>query len=153
MKTRMVFVLLLLILVLPARAALAHCEIPCGIYDDRMRVALIREHIDTIEKSMKMIDHLTGEADKNYNQIVRWINNKEAHAEELQHVVYQYFMTQRIKSVDKGKDGFDSYIHQLTLLHELLLEAMKSKQTVELDHVDSMRKLADKFEKAYFKEE
>jgi len=150
MKTRLVLIVLLL-LILPARAAMSHCEIPCGIYDDRMRVALIREHIDTIEKSMKMINQLAGESEKNYNQLVRWINNKEAHAEELQHVVYQYFMTQRIKHVDKGEDGFGSYIHQLTLLHGLLLEAMKSKQTVELGHVDSMRKLVDEFEKAYFK--
>ena len=32
----------------------AHCEIPCGIYGDSVRIALIYEHITTVEKSMKM---------------------------------------------------------------------------------------------------
>ncbi|MDY6953871.1 MAG: superoxide dismutase [Ni], partial [Thermodesulfobacteriota bacterium] len=35
--------------------ASAHCEIPCGIYDDQMRIDMIAEHITTIEKSMKQI--------------------------------------------------------------------------------------------------
>ena len=39
----------------------AHCQIPCGIYDDELRVQLIEEHIGTVEKSMKMIVEL-GEA-------------------------------------------------------------------------------------------
>ena len=35
-----------------------HCEIPCGIYDDSLRVAMIKEHINTVEKSMKQINLL-----------------------------------------------------------------------------------------------
>jgi len=35
--------------------ASAHCEIPCGIYDDEMRINMINEHIATIEKSMNQI--------------------------------------------------------------------------------------------------
>jgi len=33
----------------------SHCEIPCGIYDDPMRLDMMAEHIGTIEKSMKQI--------------------------------------------------------------------------------------------------
>ena len=36
-----------------AAPAFAHCEIPCGIYDDEMRLKMIAEHITTIEKSMR----------------------------------------------------------------------------------------------------
>ena len=28
----------------------AHCEIPCGIYEDSVRINLIRDHITTMEK-------------------------------------------------------------------------------------------------------
>ncbi len=35
--------------------AFAHCEIPCGIYDDEMRIKIINEHIVTVEKSMNQI--------------------------------------------------------------------------------------------------
>lgn len=35
--------------------ASAHCEIPCGIYDDQMRVNMIGEHITTIEKSKQLM--------------------------------------------------------------------------------------------------
>ena len=39
-------------LAVPVKDVLAHCEIPCGIYDDQTRVQLIHEHIGTIEKAM-----------------------------------------------------------------------------------------------------
>ena len=150
MKTRSATGLFCLLLVLWTAGAASHCEIPCGIYDDGMRIKLIREHIDTIEKSMNMIKKLTGQQEKNYNQIVRWINNKEAHAEELQHIVYQYFMTQRINPVGEEDEEYGRYIEEVTLLHQLLIGAMRSKQTLELDHIANMRKLVDRFEKAYF---
>ena len=31
------------------------------------------------------------------NQLVRWVDNKEIHADELSEIVTYYFMTQRIK--------------------------------------------------------
>jgi nickel superoxide dismutase len=37
----------------------AHCEVPCGIYDDSVRVALIYEHITTIEKAINNINKLS----------------------------------------------------------------------------------------------
>src|SRR6056297_3370533 len=106
---------LLLVLLAPATVR-AHCEIPCGIYGDAMRIEMLREHVTTIEKAMNQIDALTAEGDKNYNQIVRWITNKEQHAVEFQHIVSQYFLHQRIKPA--GADDSD-YVKQLTLLHEI----------------------------------
>ena len=41
-----------------ASTAAAHCQIPCGIYDDELRVQLIEEHITTVEKSMKQVAEL-----------------------------------------------------------------------------------------------
>jgi nickel superoxide dismutase len=137
--------------VLPALPAFSHCEIPCGIYGDEMRFAAMREDIATIEKSMKQIMELSKEAKANYNQIVRWVVNKEHHADKIRDVVTQYFMAQRVKP--KGtKDAAKhrAYLDQLTLLHLMIVHSMKCKQTTDLEHVEKLKELVDHFEKAYF---
>lgn len=132
----------------------AHCEIPCGIYGDRMRVEQLREHFRTIEKSMtKVVELGSAKGDKNANQLVRWVNNKELHANKVQEIVYQYFMNQRIKPVDKGEDGYEEYVEQLTRLHQMLVSAMKCKQTTDAKHVKDLRKTLDEFADAYFDDE
>lgn len=137
--------------VLPALPAYAHCEIPCGIYGDPMRIDMMKEDIATIEKSMKEITELSKEAKPNYNQIVRWVENKEHHADKLQDVVTQYFMTQRVQPVlSKTSEGYEAYINQLTTLHQILVYAMKCKQTTDLAHVEQLKKLVEAFSKAYF---
>ena len=91
-----------------------HCQIPCGIYDDLMRIHQMEEHVLTIEKSInKLADN------PNDNQTVRWVVNKEVHADELSDIVTYYFMTQRIKP------GMPEYVNKLSLLHELLVTSMK----------------------------
>ena len=130
-----------------------HCQIPCGIYDDQMRISMIKEHITTIEKSMKEIIALSKQDEKNYNQIVRWVVNKEAHADELSEIVTFYFMTQRLKPIDeKDSKTYKEYLKKLTLLHEMLVFAMKAKQTTDLINVEKLRSLADDFSKVYFEQ-
>jgi nickel superoxide dismutase len=131
-------------IVLWTTGAAAHCEIPCGIYDDHMRIHLIAEDVTTIEKAMKQIVDLGKEKLINYNQLVRWISNKEEHATKIQHTVSQYFMTQRIKP-DQEK-----YPEKLAVLHQMLIAAMKCKQTTDLDHVATLRSLLKQFETLYF---
>jgi len=145
MKKRCIQIFLVFLTVLFAVSyAAAHCEIPCGIYDDEMRVNMIAENITTIEKAMKQIMKLEGQKLTNYNQIVRWVMNKEHHANELQKIVTQYFMTQRIKL------DADNYAKKLTLLHTMLIYAMKCKQTTELSHISTMRSLLKEFHDLYF---
>lgn len=130
--------------------AFAHCEIPCGIYGDQMRLDMIAEHITTVEKSMRQIQALSKEGDKNYNQVVRWVQNKEQHASEIQKIVTQYFMTQRVKPADpKDSHAHEHYVAKLTLLHKMLVSAMKTKQTTDLEHVATLRKLLKEFSEAY----
>ena len=132
----------------------AHCEIPCGIYNDKARIVLILEHITTIEKAMNQINTLSAEGDKNYNQLIRWVVNKEEHATELQHIVTQYFMTQRIKLPDfNDAAAAKKYNDQLAALHTMLVHAMKAKQTTDQVHIDTLRKTVDSFVKLYFSEE
>ena len=122
----------------------AHCEIPCGIYDDEARITMILEHASTIEKSMNQITLLGKENPLNNNQLVRWIVNKEQHADAVQEIVSQYFMTQRIKP------DAEKYSDKLSLLHQMLLAAMKCKQTTDTQHVDSLRDLTARFKGLYF---
>ncbi|EFK08543.1 nickel-containing superoxide dismutase [delta proteobacterium NaphS2] len=134
----------ILLVLFSAGTAAAHCEIPCGIYDDHMRIHMISEHITTIEKSMNQIVALQKETPINYNQLVRWIVNKEDHADQLQEIVSQYFMTQRIKTDRKN------YAKELSLLHQMLVYAMKCKQTTDLTNTEKLRSLVKQFEDLYF---
>lgn len=133
--------------------AFAHCEVPCGIYNDQLRIELIKEHITTIEKAMKQIEELSAAEEVNYNQLVRWINTKEHHADLIQEITEQYFMTQRIKAVDPADEAaYKRYISQLTLAHEMLVLAMKTKQSTDVAVTDKLLKTVDKFSEAYFDE-
>jgi nickel superoxide dismutase len=125
----------------------AHCEIPCGIYTDTMRIQMIEEDCQTIEKSMEQIKTLNADPAANANQLIRWVTNKEEHANKIQEIVTQYFMTQRIKP------GDTDYAEKLTLLHQMLIEAMKTKQTTDAAHVAKIRELSAAFAKLYFSAE
>lgn len=124
--------------------AWAHCEIPCGIYDDQTRVQLIAEHTGTIEKSIRQILELQKAESVNYNQLVRWVMNKDKHADEIQAIVWQYFMTQRIKP------DSTNYARKINVLHRMLIAAMKCKQTTDLKYVEELRTLLKTFDKLYF---
>ncbi len=130
--------------------AYSHCQIPCGIYDDEARFGAMAEHITTIEKSMKEIESLSAQAKPNMNQIVRWVNNKDQHADELSEIVTYYFMAQRIKvSSESDAKAYNDYVKKLTLLHRMLVDAMKAKQTTDLANVQDLRSLLEQFHAAY----
>ena len=122
----------------------AHCEIPCGIYDDELRTNLIYEHTVTIEKSIKKIAELNKQNPVNYNQLIRWVSNKEEHATNIQHLISQYFMTQRIRP------DTEKYIEKLSVLHKMLQAAMKCKQSTDLGNIQTLRALLKEFEILYF---
>jgi len=135
--------------------AWAHCEIPCGIYADRTRIELLREHARTIEKSAQQIAALAGKTDpQSLNQLVRWVENKDEHARQVQELVTQYFMTQRVKPPE-GQDraANQRYLVQLTTLHEMLITAMKAKQTVDPAQATRLLALTERFALAYLSAE
>jgi nickel superoxide dismutase len=143
-QMKRVIVVALLSIFFITSVAWSHCEIPCGIYGDEMRVKQIYEHCDTIEKSMRQITKLSREKTIDYNQLVRWVNNKELHANKIQDIVSQYFLHQRIKTDTK------KYEKKLAVLHQILVYAMKTKQTTDVKHVEKIRDLLQDFEKLYF---
>jgi nickel superoxide dismutase len=133
----------------------AHCQIPCGIFHDELRVQLMEEHITTIEKSMNEIISLGKAEAVNYNQVVRWVMNKEDHVRQLDEIVSAYFLAQRIKlpAADADEQTTKEYLHKLALLHAIQVHAMKAKQGTDLGEIASLRELVAKFRLAYFGEE
>lgn len=154
MKKQILIAATLLLGLFASNSSFAHCEVPCGIYNDQLRVKQLYEHFTTIEKAMNQIEALQKEENKNYNQIVRWVTTKEDHAKKVQHIVEQYFMHQRIKIKDKSnEEAYKKYVRQITLAHELVVFAMKTKQTTNQEHVATLRDTLEAFEKAYFSKE
>ena len=111
--------------------AFAHCEVPCGIYDDAARIAAMREDAATIRKAMvEMRKHHAAGTVEGFNQATRWVIAKDTHATNIQHVASQYFLTQRVKAVPAGESGHATYLAQLQGFHAVLVSAMQCKQQV-----------------------
>jgi len=136
---------------LNAPAPARHCQIPCGIYGDQMRIAMLMEDAATIEKGMKMLAEFDKEESPSKNQIVRWVVNKDTHAQAIQDQVAAYWLAQRIKAPKDGSK--DKYHEQLELMHGITVAAMKCKQTIDSQHVDAIRKHALEFSGTYFSKE
>jgi len=124
--------------------ASAHCQVPCGIYaDDNVFVGLEKD-VETITKAMKMIND-----DKtNKQQLVRWVNNKESHAQNIQDVASAYFLAQRVKLPEAGKAD-EKYAKKLALLHQLTVYAMKCKQTSDTANAEKLAKALADFKTLY----
>ena len=108
---------------------LAHCQVPCGIYDDPARVARLGEDAATISKAVDQINLLSGQHDAQaFNQAARWVATKELHASHIIEVVSEYFLAQKVKPVARGGDGFRDYARSLMDHHAVIVAAMKTKQ-------------------------
>lgn len=146
--------LLLAFLVLTPSAG-AHCQIPCGIFDDEARFVEMLEHVTTIEKAMKHVVKIGGSESPDWNQLVRWVNNKDEHADQLSEIVTYYFLAQRIKTPSAAEGAAvpeaarAKYVRELSLLHRILVHAMKAKQSTDLEHVSALRALIEEFRKSY----
>jgi len=151
MKNKRILFGVLISIVVLASLAWSHCQVPCGIYGDKGRFETIAEHITTIEKSVKQITELSAQAKPNMNQIVRWVNNKEHHADEIAHIVTYYFMAQRLKLPARGDaKARELYLKKLTLLHEMLVYSMKAKQSTDPANVERLESLLAEFYDVYY---
>lgn len=128
-----VFIVLAVSLVAYSSTAHGHCQIPCGIYDDHARVISMLEDAATARKSVTLISELSGKTDpQSNNQIVRWVMNKETHAQNVISAISDYFLTQRVKSEQKD------YVERLKKHHAVIVAAMKVKQTADMKTVDAL---------------
>ncbi len=121
------------VLALPQTGS-AHCQIPCGIYDDHARINMLLEDATTIEKSAKLLAELSGKSDaQSQNQLVRWVMNKEQHAQKIIATMNDYFLTQRVKPAQKD------YVERLKKHHAVIVAAMQAKQNADMKYVKALR--------------
>ena len=125
----------------------AHCQVPCGIYDDAARVHAMLEDTKTIAKATKLINELAGKKDaQSQNQIARWVINKEKHAQKIISTISDYFLTQRVKTDQKD------YTDRLIKHHTVIVAAMKAKQHAEHSYVEALHKSIDALAPYYLKD-
>lgn len=115
-----------------ASALPAHCEVPCGIYDDHAEIEGMRLDAMTMRKASAQITALSGKVDAaSLNTITRWAMVKEEHGRKLQHTVAWYFVAQRVKA-PAGVDiaAREGYHRQLAAFHRITVAAMKAAQNL-----------------------
>jgi nickel superoxide dismutase len=142
-KTPLIILTLLSAALLP-HLALAHCQVPCGIYDDAARITRMYEDTATIEKAMVQMQDLAGKGDaQSANQLTRWIITKENHASNIITTVAEYFLTQKVKPVAADDEGYAAYLAKLADHHSVMVAAMKAKQNSDPAIVAKLRAALD----------
>ena len=121
-----------------------HCQVPCGIYDDASRVQQMLEDVSTIDKAIDQIIQLNDKSDaQSAQQLVRWVNNKEIHAEKIITTISNYFLTQRVKP-----SAID-YLLRLSEHHRVILLSMKVKQKADAEVANDLRQAVEALSKYY----
>ena len=128
----------------------AHCQVPCGIYDDAARFDRMYEDAATIEKAMNQMQDLAGKNDaQSANQLTRWIITKETHASNIISTVSEYFLTQKVKPVAADDEGHAAFLLKLEDHHRVMNAAMKAKQNSDPEVVEKLRAALDQMGKHY----
>jgi len=130
-----------------------HCQVPCGIFDDHAMVAEVKQAASTIRKAMVQSQTLWSDKESStkgvqtMNQVVRWINTKEEHCDKIIHVMSDYCLCQRVKREAFSADA--DYLLALQFHHEVMVAAMKAKQSMDIGACDALDHALSNFEKLY----
>jgi len=137
-------------LVMPQRTLRAHCQVPCGIYNDHGRIDAMLEDVTTITKAITQINELSQQHNAlSFNQATRWVSTKEEHASHIISTVAEYFLTQKVKAVPASDAGYPKYLQSLALHHAVMRAAMKTKQTVDPESAAALRAAVEQLGKLY----
>ncbi|MGB1127226.1 MAG: superoxide dismutase [Ni] [Opitutales bacterium] len=127
----------------------AHCQIPCGIYGDQLKLDELKQHVETITKASAQIRAIAAKESleaEDHQQLARWVSNKESHASKMIDEAANYFLAQRIKP------GQDNYQAKLESLHHIILYAMKSKQSSGAEAPEILAEKLATFQALYLKD-
>lgn len=117
----------------------SHCQIPCGIYDDKARIASMLEDAHTIEKALIELS----KNDLSKNQLIRWVNNKELHAQNIINCISNYFLAQKLSSSE------EKYEEILSDLHNVIINAVNVKQKTRLEYCNQLKESIQKLKTYY----
>jgi nickel superoxide dismutase len=133
-----------LILGFTGASLFGHCQVPCGIYDDASRVQQMLEDVSTISKAIDEIHVLNDKNDVQSNQqLIRWVNNKEIHADKIIDTISNYFLTQRVKP------SAEDYLQRLSDHHAVILLSMKAKQKADEKIAEALKEAVEALSKYY----
>lgn len=129
-KTLILTLLLSALSIIPVSA---HCQVPCGIYDDNARVKAMLEDAETVKKAVSQMSELAGKTDvQSANQMTRWVSNKESHSQKVISTIADYFLTQRVKADQ------EDYVERLKKHHAVIVAAMKAKQNSDAASAEAL---------------
>jgi len=116
----------------------AHCQVPCGIFDDKRQLMKLKEDATTIRKACTEMADLAakGPGLATDNTFTRWVIYKEKHADSIIEEVGYYFMSQRFPKWEFSSN--EDYLSALELHHKLMIAAMKAKQGTGADTCDAL---------------
>ena len=121
----------------PAALIRGHCQVPCGIFDDPVRVTLLKEDAATVRKAMLQINELSAAGTAlALNQSTRWMLAKEDAAGNIITIVSEYMLCQRVKKELFEKN--EEYLEALAAHHGVLAAAVKTKQVVDAAACDAL---------------
>ena len=135
-----------LLFVFTANFASAHCQVPCGIFNDELKFSELEQHVETIAKAARLMNEISAKDDSvayDQQQFVRWTKTKEEHAQKIIDEAANYFLAQRIKT------DADHYAEKIELLHHNMVKAMKTKQSTEAEASKVLLEKIEAFEKLY----
>ncbi|PCJ32718.1 MAG: superoxide dismutase, Ni [Gammaproteobacteria bacterium] len=125
------------------RTASAHCDVPCGIYDpSTSQIAAL-----TVIRMLDLINELAEKetltiADQ--ARLSRLVSQKEEHAEKVKAEV-------RIIWGDYFKQAqFDQVSGVNELVHSIMLQGSKCRQTIDQDNGPELLKLVNQFAEAFW---
>lgn len=128
-----------------------HCQVPCGIFDDPAMITGLQQACQTIRKAVvesnKLHTDYVDTTPLNSNQFVRWVMTKEQHANQIITTVSEYCLCQRVKRGAFATD--DEYLCALKSHHQVLLAAMKTKQSMSLEDCDALEQAIHSMTRMY----
>lgn len=144
---KVIFCLVMIIGCLGCEKVSAHCQMPCGIYNDQMIYDKIDQYYDTMIKGMHVINNNKFENVHDRNEFVRWVMTKDKESDEVANVLLTYFLMQKIKPSNDP----DS-LELLKSIHNMLFLLVQIKQGTEIKMVREFGMEWDHFKELFHPE-
>ena len=125
----------------------AHCQMPCGIYQDAMIYDLIDQYAETMVKAVTVMNQSKFETVRERNEFMRWVMEKEKESNDTSQLITTFFMQQKIKP------GEPDTQKRIEAAHKLLCLIVAIKQNADVKIVESFTEEWGKFKLMFHVEE
>lgn len=126
----------------------AHCQMPCGIYDDQLVYDQVDQYYLTMYKAVSALKNSKFETLHDRNQYIRWVMLKNEESDTTAKILTTYFLQQKITPM-AGDADTQKLVHSI---HQLLFYLVIIKQNVDLDIVKQFGKEWENFKQMFHPE-